>query len=250
MCFGGSGARPSELRAEATPSSGRAPRRRTPHDHPQRTALSPYRLASALAAALVLAIGGASSPLVAIAAPVAADLSPDQQGLLQQATGYLQDLKSVTGRFSQTDPSGQTSTGVLYLQRPGKARFEYNPPSGLLVVSDGHFVGVSDTRLKTFGEYPLDRTPLALLLAREVRLDRGAVVTAVDETPDGFSITAHDRRGQAEGRLTLLFRSEPLALRGWNLTDAQGRLTQVRLGALTPDAHPAAGLFYIRDPRH
>ena len=198
---------------------------------------------------MILAAGPALSPPAARAAP-AADLSLDQQALLQQATGYLQDLKSVTGRFSQTDPSGQTSTGVLYLQRPGKARFEYNAPSGLLVVSDGHFVGVSDTRLKTFGEYPLDRTPLALLLARQVRLDRGVVVTGVDETPGGFSIDARDGRGQAEGRLTLLFRTAPLALRGWNLTNAQGRLTQVRIGALTPQDHPAPGLFYIRDPRH
>ena len=209
--------------------------------------MSPSRLLAAAVAAVILAAGPARP---SCAAPATAELSGDQQALVQQATDYLQGLRSITGRFTQTDPSGQASTGVLHLQRPGRARFEYNPPSGLLVVSDGHFVGVSDTRLKTFGEYPLDRTPLSLLLARQVRLDRGVVVTEVDETPNGFSIDARDGRGQAAGRLTLLFRTAPVALRGWNLTDAQGRLTQVRLGPLVAETHAAPGLFYIRDPRH
>ncbi len=175
-----------------------------------------------------------------------ADLSPDQQALVQRATDYLQGLKTVTGRFSQTDPNGGSSTGMLYLQRPGKARFEYDPPAGLLVVSDGQFVGVSDRRLKTFNEYPLGRTPLVLLLARQVRLDRGVNVTDVEQTADGFSITAHDGRGGAEGRIVLLFRDSPMALRGWNLVTGQGRATQVRLGPLNPADHLAPGLFYIR----
>lgn len=199
---------------------------------------------------VLIALGAVESPrTLAQAAPAAAaSLSPDQQALVQRATDYLQNLKTVTGRFTQTDPNGGSTGGTLYLQRPGKARFDYDAPAGLLVVSDGQFVGVSDRRLKTFNEYPLGRTPLVLLLARQVRLDRGATITGVDETAGGFSITA--RSGQAAGRLTLLFRASPLALRGWNLIDGQGRETQVRLGPLTPAGHLAAGLFYIRDPRH
>ena len=174
--------------------------------------------------------------------------SPDQQAMVQRASDYIQGLRTVTARFTQTDANGQTTGGTLYLQRPGKARFQYDPPSGLLVVSDGNFVAVSDTRLKTFSEYPLGRTPLVLLLGREVRLDH-ADITAVDETPNGFSISARGH-GEAQGRLTLLFASEPVALRGWNLVDGQGRETRVRFGELSPSSHLAAGLFYPRDPRH
>ncbi len=198
------------------------------------------------ALALAVSLGGAASPLPVLARGAAADLSPDQQAQVARATDYLQGLKTVTGRFSQTDPNGGSSTGMLYLQRPGKARFEYDPPAGLLVVSDGQFVGVSDRRLKTFNEYPLGRTPLVLLLARQVRLDRGVTVTNVEQAADGFSITARDGPGEAEGRITLLFRNDPLALRGWTLVNGQGRETQVRLGPLSPADHLAPGLFYIR----
>ncbi len=201
-------------------------------------------------AAFVFAVSLAVAGALPLPAHAAASLAPDQQALVQRATDYLQELKTVTGRFSQTDPNGGASTGMLYLQRPGKARFEYDPPAGLLVVSDGQFVGVSDRRLKTFNEYPLGRTPLALLLSRQVRLDRGVTVTRVEETAGGFSIAARDGRGEAEGRIILLFRNDPVALRGWSLVDGQGRTTQVRLGPLAPADHLAPGLFYIRDVRH
>ena len=72
-----------------------------------------------------------------------------------------------------------------------------------------------------------------------MRLDR-ADLTAVDETPGGFSISARGH-GDAQGRLTLLFRSDPVELRGWTLVDAQGRETRVRFGALSPAEHLAAG---------
>ena len=207
---------------------------------------------AAFAAVVALATAGGLSvmSLPAPARAAVADLSPDQQALVQQATEYLQALHSVTARFTQTDPNGASSSGTLYLRRPGKARFEYAPPSGLLVISDGHFVGVSDTRLKTFSEYPLDRTPLILLLGREISLERGVTVTKVEETPNGFAITARDGRGRTQGQLTLLFRSDPVALRGWNVVDAQGRRTEVRFGPLSPAENADPGLFYIRDPRH
>jgi outer membrane lipoprotein-sorting protein len=205
-----------------------------------------FRTASRLFAAFgaVAALASAAPAL----ARASADLAPDQQALVARAQDYIQGLKTVTARFTQTDANGQTTTGTLYLQRPGKARFQYDPPSGLLVVSDGTFVAVSDTRLKTFSEYPLGRTPLILLLGRQVRLDR-ADIASVEEAPNGFSITARGH-GDAQGRLTLLFRADPVELRGWNLVDGQGRETRVRFGSLTPAEGRAPGLFYPRDPRH
>ena len=104
-------------------------------------------------------------------------LSPEDKALVDQATDYLQNLGEVKGRFVQTDSRGAISKGELYLKRPGRARFAYDPPSGLLVVSDGATVSVFDPRLKTFNHYPLKYTPLSLFLARQIRLDRGVVVS-------------------------------------------------------------------------
>ncbi len=201
----------------------------------------------ALAVCLVLAgasfAAGTSAPAIA----AAASLSPDDQALVDKATAYLQGLKSVTGRFTQGSFNGSTSTGVFYMQRPGKARFQYDPPAQMVVVSDGYNVSVVDSRLKTHDQYPLGRTPLVILLARQVRLDRGVVVTQVDQAADGFAITARDGRKEAAGRITLNFSNDPIVLRGWSVIDAQGRETKVTLGALTPVSDLDPNLFTIQD---
>ena len=195
---------------------------------------------------LGLALGAAAFSAPALAQ---ADLSVADRALVAKAVAYLEGLVQVTGRFVQTDARGQTSRGKLYLKRPGKARFEYDPPSGLVVVSDGGTVAVADSRLKTFDRYPLSATPLSLFLARNIRLDRGVQVTSVSRAADGFTITARDVGKQTAGQIALTFRDRPLELVGWTVTDAQRRATRVQLSGLSPAAGLEASLFNLRDPR-
>ena len=196
------------------------------------------------------AVAGAAFPSVPVqAAAPAAALSGEEQALVDRAASYLQALRTVQGRFTQTSSRGGASGGTFSMQRPGRARFEYDPPAALLIVSDGYNVKVYDRRLRTFDQYPLGSTPLVLLLAREVRLDRGVVVTRVRRTAGGFSLTARDARRQAEGSITLEFADAPVALRGWTVIDAQGVQTQVRLGALREAGRLDPGLFQLQDPR-
>jgi outer membrane lipoprotein-sorting protein len=206
------------------------------------------RLTLSLSLSAVLAGGLAAAPALA-AQPQAAALSSQDQALVHEAEAYLQNLKTVQGRFTQVEANGSTSTGTFYLQRPGKARFQYDPPADMLIVSDGYNVVVNDRRLKTFNQYPLGRTPLELLLAKEVRLDRGVTVTSVDQTPGGFSLTARDAHRRTPGTITVEFAHDPMALRGWIVVDAQGRKTHVTLGPLKPVSDLDPNLFVLRDPR-
>ncbi len=176
-------------------------------------------------------------------------LSVQDRALVDQASAYLEGLNQARGRFVQTDPRGSQTRGDLYLQRPGKMRFEYDPPQGLLVVSDGYNVSVADSRLKTFEKYPLGATPLALLLARHVSLDKGVVIDQVSRSADGFSITAHDGRKQAEGRIRLVFSTTPLTLKSWTVTDAQGQSTRIDISEFKSVIGLSASLFQLKDPR-
>lgn len=163
-----------------------------------------------------------------LASPALAALSAADKALVDKATAYLQGLDAAKGRFIQTDPRGTESQGAFYLQRPGKARFAYDAPVSKLLVSDGRFVSEADTRLKTVSRYPLGQTPLALFLAREIRLDRGVVVTRVAKLQGGFSLTVQDGRKQTRGSLTLNFADSPMSLMGWTISTVQGS-TRVRL---------------------
>lgn len=194
--------------------------------------------------ALLLAASAASPPAWA-----QTPSSPVDQALVARAVAYLEGLTEATSRFEQTDARGRKSTGALFMKRPGKARFAYDPPSGLLVVSDGGVVSVQDKRLKTFDAYPLGATPLSLFLAKSIRLDRGVAVTRVTRMTDGFSITARDGRKETAGTITLTFADAPLALTGWTVTDAQSRPTRIQLLDLQRVSGLDKSLFILKDPR-
>lgn len=196
-----------------------------------------------------LVLAAAAVALTTGAPAQATTLSPDDAAKVARASAYLQGLSSATGRFTQTSPGGATSSGRLWLQRPGKARFEYDAPARMSIVSDGSRVGLWDGRLNTFNTAPLSRTPLNLLLARQVRLDRGVDIARVDSNAEGFALTALDKAHMAEGRIVIYFADDPVALTGWNLTDGRGRTTRVRLSRLQPASGLDGGLFVLRDPR-
>jgi outer membrane lipoprotein-sorting protein len=195
-----------------------------------------------------LAFALAATPLAGPAFAQAA-LSPADQALVDRAIAYLEGLNEAKGRFVQTDARGRSTTGQLFMKRPGKARFAYDPPSGLLVVSDGGVVSVQDKRLKTFDAYPLGTTPLSLFLAKTIRLDKGVRVTRVQRLQNGFSITARDGKKETAGEITLSFTDAPLALSGWTVTDAQGRPTRVQLQGLQRASGLDKSLFVLKDPR-
>ena len=199
--------------------------------------------------AFVLAAAALASPALAQAPAPPVTLTAADRALVARATAYLEGLAEAQARFVQTDARGQITRGTVHLKRPGKARFAYDAPSGLLVVSDGGVVSVQDKRLKTFDAYPLTATPLSLFLAKTIRLDRGVSVTRVMRLKDGFQITARDGKKQTAGQITLSFTEGPLTLAGWTVTDAQGRGTRVQLEGLARASGLSPALFVLKDPR-
>ncbi|HEY3947922.1 outer membrane lipoprotein carrier protein LolA [Phenylobacterium sp.] len=212
----------------------------------RRTLTSRRRL---LVQTLALATTAALLPAAAFAAPAPTPaLSAEDRALVDKAVAYLQGLGEAKGRFVQTDGRGPPTSGELFLKRPGKARFAYDPPSGLLVVSDGGRVIVQDKRLNTFTAYPLGATPLSLFLAKTIRLDKGVQVTRVVRASDGFTITARDGGHGTAGQIAISFADNPMRLVAWTVTDAQGRVTQVRIEGLEKTSGLAPSLFVLKNP--
>lgn len=201
----------------------------------------------ALTAAAMFAAVAPSVPVNAQSSGVA-NMSAAERSALDRATAYLQGLNSARGRFVQTDPNGAVSQGTFYLQRPGKIRFEYDKPSGLLVVADGSRINVSDRRLKTFDRYPQSQTPLALFLSKNVDLSKG-YLSSITRGRYGFNIAARDPKRPRQGTILMTFGDNPVSLREWTITDGQGRRTRVRLSSITRTGTLDRNLFVLNDPR-
>lgn len=183
----------------------------------------------------------------ALARAATSRLSAEDQALVDRAVAYLEGLSRAQGKFVQTDARGKRAPGTFYLQRPGKMRFEYDPPNdNLLMVSDGYQVEMRDSKLKGVPQrWPLRATPLSLFLAKDIRLDRGVVVTKVERGQGQFSITARDGGKDAAGQVVLVFGDDPVTLREWTTTDATRQTTRVQLTSIKPVGSLDPSLFQV-----
>ncbi len=160
-----------------------------------------------------------------------------------RANAWLNGVSGMKGRFQQINPDGTVAEGDFYLQRPGRLRFAYDPPSPLTIVADGRTVAQIDSELETVDRTTIDQTPLNYLLKADVDLSGDANVGGVAKQDGLVLISLDDPRGQTEGQLILVFSDTEFALREWVALDAFGQETRVVLYDLTRQARLDPELF-------
>jgi outer membrane lipoprotein-sorting protein len=206
-----------------------------------------HRFIGLLAAAVLAVIaGGAGQAPPPAAAPhmTDADLAD-----LDRVSAYLNSIHTLQGDFVQINPSGSIDQGKFYLEKPGKLRFEYKPPSPMLIISDGHTVSVANTSLKTVDRYPLASTPLDLILGDDSDLRHNKEILAVQHQPDTLVILARTSGNRHKANLRLVFDDPMTELREWTVLDDQGQTTTVALRGLETGVQLDPALFVQRDMR-
>jgi outer membrane lipoprotein-sorting protein len=170
----------------------------------------------------------------------------DKASALDGASKALQSQTRVKGGFVQIGPDGSVAKGKFYLSRPGKIRFEYSPPTALLVVADGSTVAIQDNRLKTFNRAPLRSTPMYFFLKPNIDLGKDAKVVRVAKQSGTLAIAVKDKSGQSDGVLTLLFDPVSYELRQWLIEDGAGGVTRVALNNVERVAQFEPSLFVLQ----
>jgi outer membrane lipoprotein-sorting protein len=169
-----------------------------------------------------------------------------QRALVDRVSGYLSSLQTLIGDFVQIGPDGSRTTGKFYIQKPGKVRFEYEPPSPIDVISDGSTVVVRDLRLATQDVYSLSQTPLRYLLADQIDLAKDTNLVGVSQDNTFITIMIEEKQILVgTHRLVLMFGAKDTQLRQWTVTDPQGYETTVAVYNLDVSHKPDPSLFTI-----
>jgi outer membrane lipoprotein-sorting protein len=168
---------------------------------------------------------------------------------LGEISSYLNKLQTAQGEFTQINDDGSISTGTIYIKRPGKVRFEYNPPESALVVAGSNTVVIYDKKSNEPAQsYPLSRTPLSIILARNVDLVAANMVTGHGFDGTATVVTAQDPENPQYGNIQLKFTGNPIELRQWIINDGNGSQTTVVLGALQKGGNIPDRLFDVGSP--
>jgi len=165
---------------------------------------------------------------------------------LNAISQYLNGLKTAQGAFTQINDDGTISTGTIYIARPGKIRFEYNPPEKTLVLASAGAVAIFDPKTNQGPEsYPLNKTPLKIILAKNVNLGQANMVTGHSYDGTATIVTAQDPEHPEYGNIQLKFTGNPVELRQWIINDDAGSTTTVVLGELKKGGNLPYRLFDI-----
>jgi outer membrane lipoprotein-sorting protein len=200
---------------------------------------------------LLIAVGLALAGLVPLTLPVASygqDLT-SPQAIAERASAAINQITTLKARFLQVDPYGNEARGDVWLERPGRVRFEYDAPAPTLIIADGATVAHIDLELETADRAPIRRTPLHPLLKADVNLVRDLSLSDAMIEGGLAMITARDDAGEMDGAVTLVFDAATYDLVGWSVEDALGQITRVRLENVEKGTPIAPAQFIIREPR-
>jgi outer membrane lipoprotein-sorting protein len=185
-----------------------------------------FMLAGMLAAATSLA------PMAWAAKAKPMDLTKEQVASIEKINAFMNSFQSLRGEFTQTSPRGQTSRGIVLINKPGKMRFEYEPPNPLLIVSDGRWLTIKNKVKERGDQFPLSSTPLRLVVAPKVNLLKEATVIGFQANDGLTSVAFQDKKGSLGGYLILVFDEPNNTLQQWIIVDGKGRKTSVQLANL------------------
>jgi outer membrane lipoprotein-sorting protein len=181
-----------------------------------------------------------------VPANIFASFDANQKAQAARVSSYLSSLQTLVGNFVQVAPDGTKTKGDFYIQKPGKVRFEYDPPSPIDIIADGSSLAVRDRNLATQDIYPLSQTPLRFLLSDRIDLLTDTNVVNVTADDAYVSVTIEEKQALiGTSRLMLMIGAKDGQLKQWTVTDPQGYDTTVAVYNLDSSKKIDPGLFKI-----
>jgi len=168
---------------------------------------------------------------------------------LTRIEAYLNSLRTLKAHFLQVAPDGSLSEGTAWLERPGRMRFQYNPPAPFLLVAANGLLVFRDSQLNQTSQMFLSQTPLGILLADSVTLSGGVTLTGMEREPGQIQVSLVRTASPSDGTLTLIFADPPLTLRQWTVVDAQRKETRVTLYNVELGGSFDPALFNVANPQ-
>jgi outer membrane lipoprotein-sorting protein len=153
-----------------------------------------------------------------------------KDALLVDVENYLNKLTTIQADFVQIAPDGSLANGRFFLQRPGKMRWQYEPPVPVLMVSAGTFLTFYDYDLDQITNIPIEESLAGFLARPKIELLSKEIKILERTRKNGVvRIRFVQSAKPDDGELTLELSDKPMTLRNLIIKDAQGQTTNVSL---------------------
>lgn len=172
----------------------------------------------------------AKTKMIQFTTPPSVITGDDRDEVLLQIEDTLNRIRSLKASFVQRGPQGNVDEGTIYLERPGKIRFEYSNENPILVVSNGDMLSFVDYEIKQVSRWPIDKTPLSVLVDDHINLkDQDIEIPEMIRFAGLIKVSVLQPDQKDQGYITLIFEESTMELKSWEVNDVQGYTTRVAL---------------------
>ena len=173
------------------------------------------------------------------------EITPDIQASVGRINAYFNSFQTLRGDLTQTSPRGRAARGVFFIAKPGKLRFEVEPPTPYIMASDGKWLTLTNKKMNKGDQFPLSKTPLRLLVSNQLDLLKEADVISFEQNEGITTIALSDKKGSIPGQIVLVFDEAKDVLQQWIIIDGKGQRTTVELANLEKDVKINPKLFNV-----
>ena len=173
------------------------------------------------------------------------EITPDIQASIGRINAYFNSFQTLRGDLTQTSPRGRAARGVFFIAKPGKLRFEVEPPTPYIMASDGKWLTLTNKKMNKGDQFPLSKTPLRLLVSNQLDLLKEADVISFEQNEGITTIALSDKKGSIPGQIVLVFDEAKDVLQQWIIIDGKGQRTTVELANLEKDVKINPKLFNV-----
>jgi outer membrane lipoprotein-sorting protein len=178
----------------------------------------------------------------AMAAPPSTPGTPEDIAAINT---YINNIQTLVADFTQVAPDGSIGYGRFFLKRPGRFRWQYDPPIPLLIVGNGKTLIYHDLELDQVSHVPA-RDNLASILAKpQLDISKDVKLQKIERRAGTLRLTISDKTAPKDGSLTLVFTKGPVALSQLEVVDATGNMTRLSLNNLTYGSEISDKLFTV-----
>ena len=198
-----------------------------------------------LSLALMGAVGPAPVSPAQAAKAQAMQITPEIQAAVEKLNAYFNSFQTLRGEITQISPRGRAAKGVFFLAKPGKLRFEVEPPTPYIMASDGKWLTLTNKKMDKGDQFPLAKTPMRLLVSSKLDLLQEAVILNFEQNEGTTTIALADKKGSMPGQIVLVFDDARNELQQWIIIDGKGQKTTVQLANLEKDVKINPKLFNV-----
>ncbi len=200
-------------------------------------------LIAGLAVAMVLLPVSGTTAFAAKVQAIA--ITPDIKASVVKINAYFNSFQTLRGELVQTSPRGRSAKGVFFIAKPGKLRFEVEPPTPYIMASDGKWLTLTNKKMNKGDQFPLSKTPLRLLVSNQLDLLKEADVVSFAQDGGITTIALSDKKGSIPGQIVLVFDETQDVLQQWIIIDGKGQRTTVALANIEKDVKINPKLFAV-----